>query len=209
MKNNLLVFGTKNFNNSLNEIKECLDFSLFFFHNDTSFKDTVSSINALLVDSEATNETKNLRLINSVSSKPILLIEKPGFKAKCNYTKKITFPLSLSDFNSKIVTLITSQKFNLNSSIKIKEYTIDKNEKKMRKNNLSITVTEREIQLIELLFNHQEPVSKNFLLKEIWKYSDDADTHTVETHIYRLRKKILNKFNDDSFIVNFKIGYSI
>jgi hypothetical protein len=209
MKNSLLVFGTKNFNNSLNEIKEYLDFSLIFFPNDTLFDDTVSTINALLVDSEVINNTKYLSLINSVRSKPILLIEKKGFTLKCNYTSKISFPLILSDFNSKIVTLITAEKFNLNSSVKIKEYIIDKNEKKMKKNNLSINITEREIQLIELLFNKKKPLSKNFLLKTIWKYSDDADTHTVETHIYRLRKKILSKFNDDNFIINFKVGYSI
>ena len=65
------------------------------------------------------------------------------------------------------------------------------------------------MQLIELLFNKKKPLSKKIILKEIWKYSDDADTHTVETHVYRLRKKILNKFNDENFITNSKLGYSI
>jgi DNA-binding response OmpR family regulator len=74
---------------------------------------------------------------------------------------------------------------------------------------LSVTITEREIQLIELLFNEKKPLSKNTLLNKIWKYSNDADTHTVETHIYRLRKKIFSKFNDENFIINFKTGYSI
>ena len=209
MKNNLLIFGTSNFNNSLYEIKEYLDFSLIFFHDDTLFNDTVSIISALLVDSEATKDIKNFDLINKVTNKPIILIEKKGFTFKCNHTNKISLPLTLSDFNSKIVTFIASEKFNQNSSIKIKEYTIDKNEKKMKKNELSITITEREIHLIELLFNDKKPLSKNKLLKKIWKYSDQADTHTVETHIYRLRKKIFNKFNDEKFIVNFKEGYSI
>ena len=209
MKNSLLVFGTKNLNNSLNEIKEYLDFSLIFFHDDTLFNETVSIISALLVDSEASKDIKNFALINKVNSKPIILIEKQGFIFKCNHTNKISFPLTLSDFNSKILTFIASEKFNQNSSIKIKEYTIDKNEKKMKKNDLSITITEREIQLIELLFNDKKPLSKNKLLKKIWKYSDQADTHTVETHIYRLRKKIFSKFNDEKFIINFKEGYSI
>ena len=115
----------------------------------------------------------------------------------------------LLDFNSRIVNLITSKKFNQNSSIKIKEYIIDKNEKKLIKGKLSVTITEREIQLIELLFNEKKPVSKNSLLKKIWKYSEDADTHTIETHIHRLRKKILSKFNDENFIINFKAGYSV
>jgi len=183
MKNSLLVFGTQNFNNSLNEIKEYLDFSLTFVHDDTSFKDTALTINALLVDSEASKDTRNISLINSVTDKPIVLIENHGFIAKCNYTHKINFPLIFSDFNSKIVTLIASEKFNLNSSIKIKEYTIDKNEKKMKKNDLSIIVTEREIQLIELLFIEKKPLSKNALLKKISEDSEQAYIHTVETNI--------------------------
>jgi hypothetical protein len=208
MKNSLLVFGTKNFNNSLDEIKEHLDFTLIFSDNATLFN-VVTSVNALLIDIEVSNDTKNLNLINSVSNKPILLTEKKGFFTKCNYTNKIAFPLMLSDFNSTIITLITSNKFNQNSFIKIKEYTIDKNEKKLIKNNLSVPITEREIQLIELLFSANKPLSKKKLLKIIWKYSEDADTHTVETHIYRLRKKIFNKFIDENFILNFKDGYSI
>jgi DNA-binding response OmpR family regulator len=107
------------------------------------------------------------------------------------------------------MSLLTTVTFNKNSSVKIKQYTIDKNEKKLKSNNLSITVTEREIQLIELLFNEKKSLSKNNLLKKIWKYSENVDTHTVETHIYRLRKKIFVKFNDDSFIVNSKAGYTI
>jgi len=208
MKNSLLVLGTKNFNNSLNEIKEYLDFSLFFFNNDTLFNDKISSINALLVQNEICDDPGNISFLNSIN-KPILLIEKNGFPNKCNYSDKIILPLTFSELNTKILAVITAEKFNKNSSLRIKEYTIDKNEKKLKKKNLSIYITEREIQLIELLFNEKKSVSKNNLLKKIWKYSDNADTHTVETHIYRLRKKILNKFNDENFIVNSKPGYSI
>ena len=105
--------------------------------------------------------------------------------------------------------VILELRFNQNSSVKIKEYLIDKNEKKLNKKNLTVTVTEKEIELIELLFNEKKPISKNNLLKQIWKYSENADTHTVETHIYRLRKKIISKFNDENFIINSKTGYSI
>jgi hypothetical protein len=209
MIKSLLVFGTQNFNNSFNEIKEYLDFSLVFFNKDPAFNDLISSINAVLVDSEACNDPKILSLINSVTTKPILLIERDGVLKKCNYTYKISYPLILSDFNTNIINFITSDNFNRNSSLKIKEYTVDKNEKKLKKNKLSIFITEREIQLIELLFNEKKPLSKNSLLKKIWGYSDNADTHTVETHIYRLRKKILNKFKDENFIINSKVGYSI
>ena len=209
MKNNLLVFGTKNFNNSLNEIKEYLDFSLTFFNNDTLFNDKISTINAILIDSEASSDIRNLSLINSANNKPIILMAKHGSLKRYNYTHKIYLPVIFSDFNAKIVSLITSDKFNQNSSLKIKQYTIDKNEKKLKQNNSSIAVTEREIQLIELLFIEKKPLSKNTLLKKIWKYSEDADTHTVETHIYRLRKKIFSEFNDENFIINSKAGYTI
>ena len=60
-----------------------------------------------------------------------------------------------------------------------------------------------------MLFNEKKPLTKNFILKKIWNYSDNADTHTVETHVYRLRKKIYNKFNDEKFILNLDKGYII
>ena len=209
MKNNLLVFGTKNFNNTLNEIKEYLEFSLIFFKDNTLFADKIYSINAVLIDSDVCNNPEILSVINSIVNKPILLIDHKGSFKKCNYTDKITSPLILSDFNSIILNLVSSKEFSKNSSIKIKQYTIDKNEKKLKSDDVSIIVTEKEIQLMELLFKEKKPLSKNNLLKILWKYSEDADTHTVETHIYRLRKKISDKFNDENFIVHNKNGYSI
>ena len=209
MKNNILVFGTKNFNNSLNEIKNCLNFSLTFFNEAVLLDDIIPTTKALLIDGDVCNDPKNLILINSIINKPILLVVKPEFKSKCNHNDKIFLPLIISDFNSRLVSLIISDKFNQNSSIKIKEYIIDKNEKKLTIDDSSITVTEKEIQLIELLFNEKKPISKKIILKKVWKYSEDADTHTVETHIYRLRKKILGEFNDENFIINTKLGYTI
>ena len=84
---------------------------------------------------------------------------------------------------------------------------MDKNEKKLIKENKSIILTEKEIQLIELFLNNSKPVSKDNILSSVWNYSSDADTHTVETHIYRLRKKISNEFVDNEFILNNKDGY--
>ena len=70
-----------------------------------------------------------------------------------------------------------------------------------------IILTEKEVQLLELLLNNQKPISKDNILSSVWNYSSDADTHTVETHIYRLRKKIIDKFMDEKFILNNKDGY--
>jgi hypothetical protein len=207
MKNSLLVFGTKNFNILLNEIKEYLDFTLVFFNDDNLFSDTIFDCSAILVDGDFCNNATNLGLINSVNNKPILLVMNGEPLKKFSYTDKIALPLILSDFNARILNLISSEKFNQNSSLKIKEYSVDKNEKKLKKNYLSISITEREIQLIELLFREKKPLSKNVLLKKIWKYSENADTHTVQTHVYRLRKKA--EFKDKKFIINSKAGYSI
>ena len=87
-------------------------------------------------------------------------------------------------------------------------YKLDKNTRRLIKNDISLELTEKEIELIELL-NKKSFTKKKEILSEIWKYSDDAETHTVETHIYRLRKKIKEMFNDDNFIKSEKKGYTI
>ena len=84
---------------------------------------------------------------------------------------------------------------------------MNKNEKKLEKENKFVIMTEKEIQLLELLLKKDRPISKNIILSSVWNYSEDADTHTVETHIYRLRKKISDKFTDEKFILNNKDGY--
>jgi len=112
MKINLLIFGTPNFNKSLNEIKDHLDFSFVYFNNDHFSESILSDISAILVDSDVCSDTKMLNLINSINNKPLLLLEKQLFSKKCNYTDRICFPLIFSDFNNKITNLITSTKFN-------------------------------------------------------------------------------------------------
>jgi hypothetical protein len=209
MKNNLLIFGTKNFNNSLEEIKEDLRFSLNYFDPKIFSKTLVSDCSAVIVYNQACENNSILTTINKIFNKPILLLEDQNFIPKCKYDDKISLPLNFTDLKSKIVHLITAYKFNENSSIIIKKYILDKNEKKLKNENMFIVITEREVQLIQLLFNEEKPLTKKAILKEIWKYSDDADTHTVETHIYRLRKKIFDQFQDENFIINSKSGYSI
>ena len=103
--------------------------------------------------------------------------------------------------------LKTFNTFNKNSSIQIKKYFLDKIEKKLSKGNNFIILTEKEIQLLELFLSKRKSISKSVILSKVWHYSSDADTHTVETHIYRLRKKISDKFSDNEFILNNKDGY--
>jgi len=211
IKTSLLVFGTKNFNNSLKEVEEYLNFTLVFFDKNTFSESWLHRIDLILLDSEICIDTEVLDLIKEIQNKPLFLLQNEKFlgKKKLNTAEIINLPASCLEIHSKITNIIISKKFNQNSSIKIKEYTVDKNERCLKNNDLSIVVTEREIELIELLSNEQKPLSKNMILKKVWKYAVDADTHTVETHIYRLRKKILNKFKDDNFIISSKAGYSI
>ena len=84
---------------------------------------------------------------------------------------------------------------------------LNKNEKKLLRFNKFISLTEKEIQLLELLLTNKKSFHKDEILKKVWKYVKDVDTHTVETHIYRLRKKIKDKFFDEKFICNDKDGY--
>jgi DNA-binding response OmpR family regulator len=79
----------------------------------------------------------------------------------------------------------------------------------MLKNNTKLKLTEKEINTINYLSKSNKPVSIDELQAKVWSYQSDIETHTVETHIYRLRKKILNSFNDKEFIISKKNGYQI
>ncbi len=59
------------------------------------------------------------------------------------------------------------------------------------------------------LKKHKTPQKIEILQNQIWKYSSNLETHTVETHVYRLRKKIKETFNDDNFIISKEDGYII
>ena len=208
MNSKLLIFGSKNFNNSINEVNEYLNFSLSFFDFATKSYSMDPSISAIIVESQVL-DLVNFSEINKIHNKPILLLETLAHKTKFNCNDKISLPVSLTDLTNKITKIITAFKFLNNSTLKIHKYILDKNEKKLIKGNNYISITEREVQLIELLFNEKKPLTKNYILKKIWNYSDNADTHTVETHVYRLRKKIYKKFNDEKFILNLDKGYII
>ena len=72
-----------------------------------------------------------------------------------------------------------------------------------------VHTTEKEINFLILFSNNSKPLSRKFVLEKVWNYSSESETHTVETHVHRLRKKILEKFNDNNFIKNNNEGYYI
>ena len=83
------------------------------------------------------------------------------------------------------------------------------NSRQISKKSVKLNLTEREGNLIIFLNKSTSPVSVETLQKEVWEYGSELETHTVETHIYRLRKKIKEKFNDNNFIISTKEGYII
>ena len=99
--------------------------------------------------------------------------------------------------------------FNFQSEISIGDYKLDLNSREIGKNKSTLDLTERETNLIMFLKNSSKPVKINELQKEVWGYGSELETHTVETHIYRLRKKIKDKFDDNNFIISLQDGYKI
>ena len=101
------------------------------------------------------------------------------------------------------------QQFSNQSKVKINKYTIDLNSREMSRESVKLKLTEKEVNAIIYLSNALNPISINELQHQVWGYHSDLETHTVETHIYRLRKKISNTFKDDEFIISKKNGYEI
>ena len=101
------------------------------------------------------------------------------------------------------------QKFTNQAQLKASKYLIDLNSRKMSLNNLSLKLTEKEVNTIIYLSKSEKPVSVDELQEKVWSYHSDIETHTVETHIYRLRKKISKTFNDNNFITSERNGYQI
>ena len=122
---------------------------------------------------------------------------------------KLSMPFTINNFKKEIIRLNAKVIFQKSSLIKLKNYIINKNERIIKKNNQQLQLTEKEINFLILFSKSDEPVSRNFVLKNIWNYSSESETHTVETHIHRLRKKILEKFGDNDFIKNNTRGYYI
>jgi len=207
-KSDILFLASVDFSNSLIELKEHLPFNLILFKD---IKDNIifHNYNVLLIEESILEEPKIKKIEKNFEENAKILITSRRNVQNNNSNNIIERPLSIHDLNKKIIQLISKKKFYKNSTIKIKEYVLDKNEKKLKHGTKSITVTEKEIQLIELLYFEKKSISKKDILKKVWQYAVDADTHTVETHIYRLRKKIISEFADAYFINNEKEGYNL
>ena len=165
------------------------------------------------------NEKKNLiKKIDEdkkfLNNSIILVNQKdfPSIKTKID-EKRIhcitKFPIKISNLIDQLNARLIQQNYLAQSNVNIKNFTLDINSRILKKSEKELKLTEREIDIILFLKNENKPIKVDVLQKKVWKYGEDLETHTVETHIYRLRKKINDTFNDDSFIQSKKDGYII
>ena len=194
-KQKIYTVNTLDLYNILEEIKDFLNFSIEFI----DLKEITKN------DFEKNNDYKNslFLILNSdklkaekiLDSKNILLLE--------------NLPIQITKLIEKINILSLKFNFHSQSEIEVKNYMIDLNERKIMKNKIELKLTEREIEIILFLHNKKKPQNVDDLQIEIWKQKKELETHTVETHIYRLRKKINEKFNDNTFIKSNELGYFV
>ena len=118
-------------------------------------------------------------------------------------------PIEINKLVEKINVLLIKQRYKFQSKINIKNYILDLNSRNITINDNSLKLTEREIDIILFLYDHKKPQKVDILQNKVWGYSSELETHTVETHIYRLRKKIKDTFKDDNFILSHDDGYLI
>jgi len=209
-KYTISVFDNKSFAEILNEISIFSKFKIKHYKNIDLFNNNESSEEILVFFNNSL--FKNLTSNHKINKNPLILVSESKELIDPELTKfseSIVIPFKILDFNKKIVSLISKIEFKKNSLIYLNNYIIDKNERKIKKNNLELQLSEKEVNFLILFSKNKEPISRNFVLKEVWNYSPESETHTVETHIHKLRKKVLEKFNDDNFIKNNAKGYFI
>jgi len=175
----------------LDEIKENLPFNIIKHENEDNFvKDVNFDKKNSLVIIKYGNQ---LSVDKNIEDKNILDIN--------------DYPILLKKLIELINIHLIKLQYDYQSKVIIKDYQLNLNSKTFSKNNLILKLTEKEIEIILYLFKNKQKHSVLDLQKNIWGYAEDMETHTVETHIYRLRKKLSNKFNEDSFILSHPDGY--
>ena len=190
-KSVVYIYNFKVLYNIIFEIKNLFNFDIFEFQSEKSILDEQKKKNSnsfiILTKDKFSNETVNNKQVISVENLPLNLIS------------------LVETINSNLLM----QQFNFQSNIIIKNYKLDLNSRQISNQNKKLKLTEREIQIMLFLKKQEKPININSLQKEVWGYVEDLETHTVETHIYRLRKKIKNTFDDQNFMKSDKKGYFI
>ena len=182
---NLIIYNFKSLYLILEELEEYLNFKILDVPNIKELNDKIkNSKNYLIISQKKMNDFDNQFVLDNIPIKISKLIE------------KINIQSLKTQYNDK-------------SELKINQYTIDLNSRELIEKNIKLKLTEKEANIILYLFKSGNSVSVGRLQFDVWGYRSNLETHTVETHVYRLRKKILKKFNDNNFIISNKNGYKI
>ena len=191
----LYIINLSNFYDIVNELKEHIGFEISKFDNKEIFFDNYKS--------------KSISIENSI----LIVHEKEYnfFVKDINEDQIIKFkpPVSIFTFIENLNVRFIQKKYQDQSSVNVKEFFLDINSRELKKGKSSLKLTERETDMILFLNKSKKPVNVETLEKEIWQHSSELETHTVETHIYRLRKKIKAEFGNDELIISNKDGYTI
>jgi hypothetical protein len=190
---NVFIINFNSLYEILDEIKENLSFKIIKIENEEDFE---KKLDLDRLDYLVISKTYHkLLLNNNITDKKFLVFN----------DLPLSFKKLLELINIKLIKL----KFNQQSKVIIKNYELNLNSKFFSKGNLKLKLTEKEIEIILYLNEKKIKHAVADLQKNIWDYSTNMETHTVETHIYRLRKKINDSFNDEKFILSHKNGYFI
>ena len=182
---NLIIYKFSQLYHILKEIELDLNFNISFVDNENILNDIIKNLNNYLIITD--------RKYSNIGNQFVL-----------NDT-----PVNIPKFVEKINIEFLKVQFNSQSEVKVNNYIIDLNSREMLIKNIKLKLTEKEINTIMFLSKSNKPVSVHELQEKVWSYQSNIETHTVETHIYRLRKKILNIFKDNEFIISKKNGYQI
>ena len=183
--------------NILNEINDLFSFNILNYQTSKEFLKEIELNNLECLNSTIIVDKKQhiLRSSSQININTILVMD--------------TWPLKIEKILDEINIQLIKQKYNFHSKLNIKNYTLNFNSRIIYNKTKELKLTEKEIDIILFLKNRSIPQSVSIMQNKVWGYSSDLETHTVETHIYRLRKKIKDKFNDENFITSKEKGYKI
>ncbi len=214
MKNiTLYIIGQRILADILKEKEDVIKINILFFENISDyFKNIKDNIINNIVVTHLSNfesiEQSNFKIDN-----PVFYLtnkkNKINIKTKLQRYELIYYPFNLKNFLEKINLAYSKSKFIINSKVKLLNYTINLNTREIIADQNKLKLTEREKDFLLFLKNSKKPKTIKNILESVWKYSETIETHTVETHVHRLRKKFLDSFNDKNFIKNNKNGYYI
>tara|TARA_B100001167_G_C16762959_1_gene302525 strand:- start:668 stop:1315 length:648 start_codon:yes stop_codon:yes gene_type:complete len=212
-KQTINIVGVHTLYNIFEEIKDNLSFNVANFDKEDNFlklyrENKIDIANSLIL-TKAENKDLFVKK-NNINKQNIFLFYNKDNNYDINLEYNLLkYPIEIYSLIEKINIQLIKQKYNYQSKIKLNDYYLDLNSRNIAKKDKSLKLTEREMDIILFLNNKKKPQKINILQSQVWEYSSDLETHTVETHIYRLRKKINNKFKDNKFIISTDEGYII